>query len=79
MLTGFRLAFRPALRHAREQLRSSEKRYRMLFERNPLPMVAYDRETLHILDVSDAMVVRYGYSRDELRSMSITSVCRRAL
>ena len=74
VLTGFRLAFRPALRHAREQLRSSEKRYRMLFERNPLPMVAYDRDTLHILDVSDAMVVRYGYSRDELRSMSITEL-----
>ena len=56
----------PALRLAREQLRSSEERYRLLFERNPQPMVAYDRETLQIVAVSDAMVASYGYSREEL-------------
>ena len=46
VLAGVRLAFRPALRLARAQLRSSEERYRVLFEHNPQPMVAYDRETL---------------------------------
>jgi len=71
VLSGFRLAFRPALRQAQERLHSSEHRYRLLFERNPLPMVAYDRETLQIVAVSDAMVKSYGYSHDECLSMRI--------
>jgi len=71
VLSGFRLAFRPALRLAQERLASSEQRYRLLFERNPLPMVAYDRETLQIVAVSDAMVRSYGYSHDECLSMTI--------
>jgi two-component system, sensor histidine kinase len=56
---------------AREQLRSSEYRYRLLFERNPQPMVAYDRQTLHIVAVSNAMVASYGYSREEFLTMTI--------
>ena len=71
VLSGFRLAFRPALRLAQERFASSEQRYRLLFERNPLPMVAYDRETLQIVAVSDAMVRSYGYSHDECLSMTI--------
>jgi PAS domain S-box-containing protein len=74
VLSGFRLAFRPALRLAQERLHSSEQRYRLLFERNPLPMVAYDRETLEIVAVSDAMVRSYGYSHDECLSMTIPNL-----
>ena len=59
------------LARAREQLRTSEERYRRLFEQNPQPMVAYDRETLEIVTVSNAMVAAYGYSREELHSMTI--------
>jgi len=71
VFTGARLAFRPALYLARERLRSSEDRYRVLFERNPQPMVAYDRETLQIVAVSDALVASYGYSRQECTAMTI--------
>jgi PAS domain S-box-containing protein len=71
VLTGIRLAFRPALQKAREQLRSTEERYRMLFEQNPQPMAAYDRHTLEIVAVNDAMLDKYGYSRDELHAMLI--------
>ena len=74
ILTGIRLAFRPALRQAREQLRSSEDRYRLLFEQNPQPLAVYDRETLAILNVSDTMVAQYGYSRKEFESMKITDL-----
>ena len=69
-LAGVRLAFRPALRLARAQLRSSEERYRLLFEQNPLPMVTYDRQTLQIVAASKAMVAGYGYSLDELHAMT---------
>jgi PAS domain S-box-containing protein len=75
-LVGVRLAFRPALRIAREQLRASEERYRSMFELNPQPMVAYDRRTLEIVEVSNAMVEQYGYTREELCSMTIKELQR---
>ena len=56
---------------AREQLRASEQRYRLLFERNPQAMVAYDRQSLQIVAVNNAMVASYGYSRQELLAMTI--------
>jgi PAS domain S-box-containing protein len=71
MLTGVRLAFRPALREAREALRVSENRYRLLFEMSPQPLTVFDRETLEILAVSDAMVSKYGYSREEFAAMTV--------
>ncbi len=74
VLTGIRLAFRPALRQAREQLRSSEDRYRLLFEQNPQPLAVYDRKTLAIINVSDTMIAQYGYSREEFESMKITDL-----
>jgi PAS domain S-box-containing protein len=55
----------------REQLHSSEERYRLLFEQNPQPMIAFNRRTLEIVAVSNAMVKIYGYSREEFASMSI--------
>jgi signal transduction histidine kinase/ActR/RegA family two-component response regulator len=71
VLAGIRLAFRPALRQAREQLVSSEERSALLFSRNPMPVLAYDRSTLEIVAVSDRMIAKYDYSRDELYSMTI--------
>ena len=76
ILLGIRLAFRPALRIAREQLRASEARYRSLFEGNPQPMVVYDRATLEIVDISNAMIKQYGYTREELRSMTVRDLQR---
>jgi PAS domain S-box-containing protein len=71
VLAGLRLAFRPALRRAREQLRDVGRQYRLLFEHNPQPMVVYDRTTLEIVRVSNSAVANYGYSREEFTSMTI--------
>jgi PAS domain S-box-containing protein len=54
-----------------EQLRTSEEHYRLLFEQNPQPMLVYDRRTFAIIRVNDELVVRYGYAREELLSMTI--------
>ena len=62
------------LHEARERLRSSEARYRLLFEQNPQPMVAHDRETLQIVAASNAMVTSYGYSREELLEMTVADL-----
>lgn len=48
--------------------------FRALFSANPLPMWIYDLETLAFLEVNDATVAKYGYSRDELLGMRITDI-----
>ncbi len=52
----------------------TETRSRLLFEANPLPMFVYDRETLRFLEVNDAAVTFYGYSRDEFLALRITDI-----
>src|SRR5450830_940652 len=37
--------------------------YRLLFERNPLPMWVYDVQTLRMLAVNEAALAQYGYSK----------------
>jgi two-component system cell cycle sensor histidine kinase/response regulator CckA len=55
-------------------LERSEERYRLLFEKNPLPMWVYDAETLGYLAVNEAAVRHYGYSRAEFLDMRITDI-----
>jgi len=61
-------------RRAEEALRASEERYRLLFESNPHPMWIYDRETLRFLEVNDAAVRHYGYTREEFLAMTIEDI-----
>ena len=55
-------------------LRESERRYRALFDSLPMPVWVYDDVTLAFLSANDAAVQYYGYSRDELLSMTILDV-----
>ncbi len=50
-------------------LLESEERYRFLFERNPAPMLIYDRGSLKILAVNEAFINHYGYEKEQLLSM----------
>jgi PAS domain S-box-containing protein len=52
----------------------SSERFAVLFSGHPLPMWIYDLETLAFLDVNDAAVARYGYSRDEFLAMRLTDI-----
>ncbi len=45
--------------------------YRLLFERNPLPMWVFDVKSLYFLAVNDAALQHYGYSRNEFLRMTI--------
>ncbi|MBL8383558.1 MAG: PAS domain S-box protein [Burkholderiales bacterium] len=62
------------VREAQAALADSERRYRAMFASNPQPMWVYDVETLRFLDVNDAAVAHYGYSRDEFRAMSVLDI-----
>lgn len=48
--------------------------YRLLFEHNPLPMWVFDRETLQFLEVNEAAVREYGFSRNEFLAMTIREI-----
>ena len=51
-----------------------EGRYRMLFERSPLPMWVVDMETLRFLAVNDAALRLYQYSREEFLAMTAADI-----
>ncbi len=51
-----------------------EQEYRLVFDANPQPMWVYDTETLKFLDVNDAAISVYGYSRAEFLSMTIADI-----
>ncbi len=59
---------------AAAQAEEAERRYRTLFESHPNPMWIFDTETLGFLDVNDAAVRHYGYSRAEFLGMTIMEV-----
>ena len=67
-----------ALEAREADLRRSEQRHRLLFQQNPLPLWVYDVETLRFLEVNDAAVRHYGYSRaSSSRCGSRTSALRK--
>lgn len=57
-----------------EELRTSEKQYRLLFDCSPMPMWVFDRATLSFLAVNEAATRLYGYSREEFLAMSIADI-----
>src|SRR5713226_1725012 len=52
-------------------LQESEETFRLLFSHNPLPMWLSDVTTREFLEVNNAAVAHYGYSRAEFLSMRL--------
>jgi PAS domain S-box-containing protein len=55
-------------------LADNERRYRFLFDSNPLPMWAWDAETMNILAVNEAAIDKYGYDRDTFLTLRIVDL-----
>ncbi len=60
--------------HAEEALQQSEERARLLFKTIPHPAFVFDRATLDFLEINEAAVQQYGYSRDEFLRMKLTEI-----
>ena len=54
-----------------EAVRASEERYRLLFDNNPIPSMAYDIRTFRFLAVNKAALAHYGYTDEEFFSLTI--------
>ncbi len=57
-----------------ETLKESEERHRYMFENNPQPMFIYDLESLHFVQANNAYIKHFGYSKDELLSMTLLDI-----
>jgi PAS domain S-box-containing protein len=55
-------------------LLESEKKYRLLFHKSPLPMFVMEMQTYRFLDVNEAVIKHYGYSREELLRMNAQDI-----
>jgi PAS domain S-box-containing protein len=55
-------------------LLESEQRYSNVFQLSPLPIWAFDTDTLEFLDVNEAAIEHYGYTREEFLSMTIKDI-----
>ena len=63
-----------AIEAREDDLKRSESRYKELFYNNPLPLMIYEANDLNVLDVSQAAVTDYGYSRDEFIKMKVPQI-----
>jgi len=61
-------------RKASLALIESEKKYVELFHLSPLPMWVVDLGSLQFLDVNRATIIHFGYSREELLSMTLKDI-----
>lgn len=52
----------------------AERRYQYLFENNPQPLWVYDLETLAFLEVNNAAIEHYGYTREEFLGMTLMDI-----
>lgn len=59
---------------AEEAITEREASFRFLFANHPQPMWVYDLETLAFLEINDAAIACYGYSRNEFLQMRITDI-----
>jgi PAS domain S-box-containing protein len=57
-----------------EALRQSEHQYQLIFEGSPTPMWVFDQETLRFLEVNDAALQHYGYTREEFLALTLKEI-----
>jgi PAS domain S-box-containing protein len=50
--------------------------YKNLFEANPLPMWIFDVKTLEFVEVNNAAIIKYGYSREDFAAMTMIDLKR---
>jgi PAS domain S-box-containing protein len=58
-------------KQAEEELKSSELKYKLLFESNPMPLWMIDKDNLKIIAANDVAAKHYGYTKEELIGMNM--------
>jgi PAS domain S-box-containing protein len=56
------------------ELYLSESKYKLLFDSSPMPMWMFKRPSLSFIDVNQAAIDHYGYTREEFLAMTSTDI-----
>jgi PAS domain S-box-containing protein len=59
---------------AEDKLIHSERKYKLLFENNPMPMWMVSLQDYSIIDVNEATLQHYGYSREEFLALDTRKI-----
>jgi PAS domain S-box-containing protein len=62
------------LRLRERALRDADERYRSLFDQHPLPMFVWEKESKQFIAANAAALEHYGYTLDELLSLTILDI-----
>jgi PAS domain S-box-containing protein len=58
-------------KHSEEIVLASEEKYRQIFHNNPYPTWIYALDTLQIIEVNDAALVKYGFNKQEFLRLTM--------
>jgi diguanylate cyclase (GGDEF)-like protein/PAS domain S-box-containing protein len=61
-------------RKAEAELKQSVERHRAIFDSLPMPMYVVDPDTLGFLDVNNAAIKQYGYTRGEFLKLNLVDI-----
>ncbi|WP_343237261.1 bifunctional diguanylate cyclase/phosphodiesterase [Xanthomonas sp.] len=59
---------------AQARLFDAERQFRLIFDRNPLPFWLFAVDDLRFLEVNQAAIRQYGYTREEFLAMTILDI-----
>jgi len=62
------------VKKSHDDLGTSEKQYRELFTSNPNPMWIYNLTTYRFVEINQAAIDKYGYTRDEFLAMTVLDI-----
>jgi diguanylate cyclase (GGDEF)-like protein/PAS domain S-box-containing protein len=56
------------------ELKRREQSFRLLFDNNPMPMWLFDEKSLEFLNINEAAIGHYGYSRERFLQMRLGDI-----
>ncbi len=63
-------------RHRAEtELKESEEKYRLLFNKGPVPLFVLDAASRKILAANETALLHYGYTEEEISGLSFDDIC----
>jgi len=60
-----------ARKRSEEIIKTSEEKYKKIFYKNPYPTWIYDLDSLHIMEVNDAALEKYGFDKNEFMQLTM--------
>jgi two-component system, NarL family, sensor histidine kinase UhpB len=60
-----------ARKRSEEIILASEEKYKQIFYKNPYPTWIYDLKSLHIVEVNDAALEKYGFDKNEFLHLTM--------